>query len=79
MLLRNLNPKIGLCNGTRLICKQLNKNCIDAEIITGHYVGTRVFIPRIPLNPPENLNLPFVLIREQFPIRLCFAFTINKA
>lgn len=38
----------------------MNKNCIDAEIVTGHYVGTKVFIPRIPLKPPENLNLPFV-------------------
>jgi len=38
-----------------------------------------VFIPRIQLSPPENEGYPFKFIRKQFPIRLCFAMTINKA
>ncbi|GJU57873.1 ATP-dependent DNA helicase PIF1-like protein [Tanacetum coccineum] len=38
-----------------------------------------VFIHRIPLQPPsdEDYTVPFK--RVQFPIRLCFAMTINKA
>ncbi|KAM5554594.1 hypothetical protein ABKV19_022807 [Rosa sericea] len=79
MLLRNIDPKSGLCNGTRLICRGFFPNFIDAEILTGHFKGTRVFLPRIPLKPSENVKLPFSLIRRQFPIRLSFALTINKA
>ena len=60
MLLRNLNPSEGLCNGTRLICRGLHNKVIDAEIITGPHVGSRVFIPRILLTPSDS-NLPFVL------------------
>ena len=37
ILLRNLNPSEGLCNGTRLICKKFHPNIIDAEISNGYY------------------------------------------
>ncbi|XP_049406379.1 uncharacterized protein LOC125870057 [Solanum stenotomum] len=79
MLLRNLDPSNGLCNGTRLICRGFDKNIIHAEITTGQYATKQVFIPRIQLSPPENEGYPFKFIRKQFPIRLCFAMTINKA
>lgn len=79
MLLRNIDPEVGLCNGTRLLCRGCFNNVIDAEILTGQYAGTRVFLPRIPLKTTENVHLPFVMIRRQFPIRLSFALTINKA
>ena len=79
MLLRNIDPKVGLCNGTRLLCRGCFNNVIDAEILTGQYAGTRVFLPRIPLKTTENVHLPFVMIRRQFPIRLSFTLTINKA
>ncbi|XP_026399668.1 ATP-dependent DNA helicase PIF1-like [Papaver somniferum] len=79
MFLRNVDAKNGLCNGTRLIIKEFFPSCIDAVIISGNYIGTRVFIHRMPLEPPENLKLPYKFKRKQFPIRLCFAFTVNKA
>ncbi|XP_022873152.1 ATP-dependent DNA helicase PIF1-like [Olea europaea var. sylvestris] len=34
MLLRNINPSEGLCNGTRLTCRKFEKNVILAEITT---------------------------------------------
>ncbi|XP_021748546.1 ATP-dependent DNA helicase PIF1-like [Chenopodium quinoa] len=52
---------------------------IEAEIMTGHCKGTRVFIPRIPLKTAEDAKLPFEMIRKQFPVKLCFALTINKS
>ncbi|MGS7457195.1 hypothetical protein, partial [Mycobacterium tuberculosis] len=61
MLLRNLDPQMGLCNGIRLICRNLTTNFIDAEIITGHCSGTRVFLHRMPLNSEDDSGLPFVL------------------
>lgn len=75
LLLRNLNaPK--LCNGTRLVVKTLRSNLIEATIITGSSKGEDVFIPRIPLIPKD---MPFDFKRVQFPVKLSFAMTINKA
>jgi ATP-dependent DNA helicase PIF1 len=59
--------------------KSLQRNVIEAEIATGHHKGRRIFIPRIILLPAESYNVPFKLRRGQFPIRLAFALTINKA
>jgi len=78
ILLRNLNPSEGLCNGTRLICREFQSKVIDAEIITGSHIGKRVFIPRVTLTPSNN-DLPFILKRRQFPIRVAFSMTINKS
>ncbi|GAA0157450.1 DNA helicase [Lithospermum erythrorhizon] len=80
ILLRNINPFEGLCNGTRLICKHLTPNLVGAIIATGQFSGKLVWIPRIPLesNPSDNkYSIPFV--RRQLPLRLCFAMTINKS
>lgn len=79
ILLRNLDPSNGLCNGTRMICREYKDNVINAEIMLGQHIGKHVFIPRIPLSPAENEVYPFHFRRNQFPIRLCFAMTINKA
>jgi ATP-dependent DNA helicase PIF1 len=74
MLLRNLDPP-KLCNGTRLCVKNLYSHPIEATILTGCARG-KVFIPRIPLIPTV---LPFDFKSIQFPIRLAFAMSINKA
>ncbi|KAG5563862.1 hypothetical protein RHGRI_000157 [Rhododendron griersonianum] len=79
MLLRNLNPSVGLCNGTRMVCKGFERNVIHAEITLGQHAGKQVLLNRIPLFPAENDSYPFQFKRTQFPIRLCFAMTINKA
>ncbi|KAL3634028.1 hypothetical protein CASFOL_021082 [Castilleja foliolosa] len=47
ILIRNINQTLGLCNGTRLIVSQLLPRIIEAQIITGTAIGTRVYIPRI--------------------------------
>ncbi|GJZ02051.1 ATP-dependent DNA helicase PIF1-like protein [Tanacetum coccineum] len=52
---------------------------INAEIAAGQHAGVRVLLPRILLAPSEEDMFPFKLKRTQFPIRLSFAMTINKA
>ena len=56
--------------------KKLYPNLIEATILTGCGKGEDVFIPRIPIIPND---LPFEFKRLQFPVRLAFAMTINKA
>lgn len=77
MLLRNLNPKKGLCNGTRLIVTQCCPFLIEGLIITGNKIGKKVYIPRINMTPADK-TIPFKLKRKQFPIAVCYAMTINK-
>nr|XP_040258797.1 uncharacterized protein LOC109744995 [Aegilops tauschii subsp. strangulata] len=79
ILLRNIDPANGLCNGTRLVVRGFERNAIDAEIVIGQHAGRRVFLPRIPLCPSDNDMFPFKFKRKQFPVRLSFAMTINKA
>lgn len=78
MLLRNVSLAGGLCNGTRMIVTQLMSRLIQVQIITGTRVGEKVFIHRIPLVHKDE-NLPFLFKRTQFPIKLCYAMTINKS
>ena len=54
------------------------RNYIRASIIGGSFDGTEVVIPRIIMLSSDD-TLPFVLRRRQFPVRLCFAMTINKS
>jgi hypothetical protein len=49
MLLRNLLPAEGLCNGTRLVVKVLHKSGLDTVILGGQFYGERKYIPRILL------------------------------
>ncbi len=80
MLLRNLDPSKGLCNGTRMIVRDIRNRVIKCEIVSGdeRFAGKIVLIPRITLEPSAE-NLPIPLKRRQFPIRLAFAMTINKS
>jgi hypothetical protein len=78
ILLRNLDARNGLLNGTRLCVKELHNNFIVGQLITGRAKGAIVSIPRIDMMPGDTV-LPFVLKRRQFPVMLSFAMTIHKA
>jgi PIF1-like helicase/Helitron helicase-like domain at N-terminus len=78
MLLRNISAAEGLCNGTRLRIKRLTDFFLDCEILGGIHNGKRVFIARVTLTPSDT-NLPFVMTRRQFPVKLSYAMTINKS
>ena len=76
MLLRNLDPVNGHCNGTRYVIE--HNQIIDATIACGPHVGKRIFIPRIPMIPLDNIFSSHMK-RKHFPVRPAFAITSNKA
>ncbi|XP_074277651.1 uncharacterized protein LOC141601281 [Silene latifolia] len=78
MLLRNINPSHGLCNSTRLIITHLGKFIVGGKIITGSKLGEKVLIPRIIMTTAD-IKIPFVLKRRQYPLKPCYAMTINKS
>ena len=78
MLLRNLDPVNGHCNGTRYVIEHLHDYIIDATIACGPHAGKRICIPRISMIPSDNI-FPFHMKRKQFPVRPAFAITSNKA
>ena len=76
MILRNINPREGLCNGTRVIFeKYIENKLLQCRIVE---TGRVVLIPRITFIPKMN-EYPFEWQRRQFPVRPAFAMTINKS
>ena len=73
--MRNINKKQGLCNGTRLILKNIRGNVLEC------YNPVRrewVDIPRIRLKSDvKKVGLSWT--RVQFPVQPAYAMTINKS
>ncbi|GBN83044.1 hypothetical protein AVEN_39396-1 [Araneus ventricosus] len=78
MLLRNLNPKQGLCNFIRLSITGSHENFISAKIVSECNRGGVVLLTRIEL-APSDVNLQFVLKCRQFPLVPAFAMNINNS
>ncbi|XP_024963081.1 ATP-dependent DNA helicase PIF6-like [Cynara cardunculus var. scolymus] len=78
ILLRNIDQKSGLSNGTRLQVLSLGNQVIEAQIISGSNIGSRTFIPRMSLTLTDK-RIPFKFRMRQFPVVVCFVMTINKS
>ena len=65
-----------------MVVVQMTERILQVLIIGGDHHGETAFIPRITLNPPESdssLDHAFSFSCRQFPVRLAFALSINKA
>lgn len=54
MILRNLDPANGVCNGTRCTLIKSTRRVLYVSLISGEVHGKKVFIPRIKLSPPQE-------------------------
>ena len=77
ILLRNINSKKGLCNGTKLIFNRVLGTTVLECSISGDQ-QRKVLIPRVTLRPKEG-QYGFNWARRQFPTRAAFGLTINKS
>ena len=78
ILLRTINPAIGLFNGTRFEILHPRLQVLRVRITTGPFSDTIGFIPRIVMDSNTE-EIPISFKRRQFPIAPAFAMTINKA
>ena len=78
ILLRNLNPKAGLCNGVGLIVRDVvNSRVVKVTFADGRSSEVHM-IPRINLIVDETKESPLKWRGRQFPLRQAFSLTINK-
>ncbi|KAA6390195.1 MAG: putative ATP-dependent DNA helicase PIF1 [Streblomastix strix] len=78
MLLRNMNIKLGLCNGTRLKVIAIKPSVIQCNILTGPTAGTVVFVQKMDITTTDT-DYQFILHRHYFPLKQCYAMIINKS
>ena len=78
MLIRNMNTKTGLCNGTRLVIENMRNESLECKVLSGPMKDKKVFIPKMNLVPSDT-KLPIAFQRRQFPVIPAFCITINKS
>eukprot|EP00980_Cylindrotheca_fusiformis_P001154 scaffold319_cov97-Cylindrotheca_fusiformis.AAC.14 len=76
MCLRNMSREV--CNGTKLQVLKFHNHLLDCKILVGPGIGKMIALPRIKLRDTSNPEL-FLLQRQQFPIALAYAMTIDKS
>src|SRR5277367_5999852 len=76
MVLRNLNPGEGVCNGTRGIVTRMSDRVLEARLLTGEHAGKTTFIPRLSIMP-SSTQVPFEFCRRHFPVNVIFAISVQ--
>jgi hypothetical protein len=72
-----LSARTSILRYVRRVTKLL-RYCIEAWIVGGDFDRQLQTVPRTKLTSGED-EMSFILCRKQFPVRLCFAMTINKS
>jgi hypothetical protein len=73
VIIRNI-PHPVMVNGTRAEVSALHRNVIEATKLD----GSTILIPRITIIPSDSNN-SISFKRKQFPVKPCYAMTINRS
>ena len=69
---------MGLCNGTRLVVRDVRDHVLYCDALTGKSMGKPVCVPKLALEP-SDIDLHFRMRRYQFPVMLSYSMTIHKS
>ena len=61
MVIRNYAPHLGVCNGARVMVREMGRRLLKVVILTGPKCGDEVRLPRICCDAAEDADLPFPL------------------
>jgi ATP-dependent DNA helicase PIF1 len=78
LLMRNLDVKQSHCNGSRYIIEDITQRLIIAKRLHACDENDAILIPRVPSHTKDT-ELPFIMKRLQFPLKLAFVMTFNRA
>lgn len=79
MLTHNLNPARGMCNGSRMVVREIGEYRLVCQLVdVDGSAGRVVALSRIRMFSNKD-DYAFRWARVQFPVRLAFAITINKS
>ena len=78
MLMRNLNPSEGHCNGVKYVINNLKERVVEVTAVNGSNPGAKLFVPRIIMENNDS-TLPFTMRRRQYPLKPAFGMTANKS
>lgn len=79
MLLRNIDPSKGHVNGLRYIVSEMTPNTLNLILATGAKARNKLCPPRMPCGPGDDSISVQKFLRTQFPVRVFFVITTNKA
>ena len=81
ILMRNMDIKAGHCNGTRYRIKHMGQYRLVLEKLHAEEGDKNkvLILPRIPMKHAMSDKFVFELTRLQFPIKIAFALTMNRA
>ena len=78
LLMRNMDPRHGLSNGTRLTLLRAGRDFLQVRINGGDFDGECHVLYRCALSTGST-DISFTLTRTQFPVKLAFAMAIDKS
>ena len=78
ILIRNLHVHMKDVNGTRYIITALSSNLITAKKLGANDDEPLLLIPRV-IHLTKNDEFPFIMKRVQFPVKLAYVMTFQRA
>ena len=78
ILIRNLHVHMKDVNGTRYIITALSSNLITAKKLGPNDDEPLLLIPQV-IHLTKNNELPFIMKRDQFPVKLAYVMTFQRA